>query len=460
MKSLISILITLFLLSAVTVEAGAPDTLWTRTYGGADKETTERGLALSDGSYAIGGYSMSFGYPDDAYIVKIDPDGDTLWTGLFGAGYFDYVCGMAEAADGQVVVAGKHSDGVGQIRKAWLFKTDDTGGLVWEENYIGVDDLETQAMIATADSGFLLCGYTPTAAASYDFWMLKTDSTGDSTWFTSFGGDGDDRPTALQQTDDGGYLLVGTSKSFSAGGDSDVWAVKTDAYGDTVWTRVFGNENNEGNPLICRLNDGNFMIVTSTVNPATAGYDPYLIILEPDGDTVRTQFRPCELGMTVLAVCATSDGGLILGGSASYGYPLGGEVYIVRLNAAMDTAWSMHTGGKGADKALYVHEEDDLETVILGHWYGSTSAAEFYAVKLDTWSSSCCHPPTVGDVNQDDIVDITDIQVMVDHQFLSLDPLICVDEGDINADAGVDITDLQIMIDYQFISLTDFPPCP
>jgi len=72
----------------------------------------------------------------------------------------------------------------------------------------------------------------------------------------------------------------------------------------------------------------------------------------------------------------------------------------------------------------------------------------------------CCVPETVGDVNQSGEVDITDIQVMIDHQFLSLAPLVCVEEGDINFNLDVDITDLQIMIDYQFLSLTDFPACP
>jgi hypothetical protein len=69
-------------------------------------------------------------------------------------------------------------------------------------------------------------------------------------------------------------------------------------------------------------------------------------------------------------------------------------------------------------------------------------------------------PPTVGDVNQSGVVDITDVHVMIDHQFISLAPLVCVDEGDINFSAEIDITDLQIMIDYQFISLDPFPPCP
>jgi len=78
---------------------------------------------------------------------------------------------------------------------------------------------------------------------------------------------------------------------------------------------------------------------------------------------------------------------------------------------------------------------------------------------LIEWEN-CCIPPTVGDVNQSGNVDITDISVMIDHQFLSLAPLVCTEEGDIDFSREIDITDLQIMVDYQYLTLDPFPPCP
>jgi hypothetical protein len=83
-------------------------------------------------------------------------------------------------------------------------------------------------------------------------------------------------------------------------------------------------------------------------------------------------------------------------------------------------------------------------------------------------SGTCCIPPTVGDVDQSGGVDITDVQLLVDNQFLTLTPLICKDEGNINypgsgygvTDTLVDISDLQLLIDNQFLTLTPLPPCP
>ncbi len=73
---------------------------------------------------------------------------------------------------------------------------------------------------------------------------------------------------------------------------------------------------------------------------------------------------------------------------------------------------------------------------------------------------SCCSPPTVGDVDLSGIVDITDVSVLIDNQFLSLAPLLCEVEGDLDFSGTVDITDLSVLIDNQFLTLTPLPPCP
>lgn len=88
-------------------------------------------------------------------------------------------------------------------------------------------------------------------------------------------------------------------------------------------------------------------------------------------------------------------------------------------------------------------------------WYSPPSA--FVTVLADV---GCCLPPTVGDCDQSGLVDITDLQVLIDHEFLSLAPLVCEAEGDTDRNSVVDITDLQILIDSQFLSLTPLPACP
>ncbi len=93
-------------------------------------------------------------------------------------------------------------------------------------------------------------------------------------------------------------------------------------------------------------------------------------------------------------------------------------------------------------------------------------ASASYIMRLGFWqpfsggSSTCCVPPTVGDCDQSGGVDITDVSVLVDNQFLTLTPLICDAEGDLDFSGTVDITDLSVLIDNQFLTLTPLPPCP
>jgi len=106
--------------------------------------------------------------------------------------------------------------------------------------------------------------------------------------------------------------------------------------------------------------------------------------------------------------------------------------------------------------SLLVEHNDHTDTLLWEKTVDDVDASG-YLIEL---VGGCCLPPTVGDLDQSGGVDIVDIQVMIDHQFLTLQPLVCFEEGDINSNVVVDITDLQIMIDYQFLSLTEFPPCP
>ncbi len=94
----------------------------------------------------------------------------------------------------------------------------------------------------------------------------------------------------------------------------------------------------------------------------------------------------------------------------------------------------------------------DLEATI-------TAAYNFYYGTIRGCSEGCCLPPTVGDCDQSGGVDITDISVLIDNQFLTLTPLVCEVEGDVDFSGGVDITDLSVLIDNQFLTLTPLKDC-
>ena len=137
----------------------------------------------------------------------------------------------------------------------------------------------------TADGGFAIAGRTSSfGAGSSDFYLIKTDSGGNPQWSKTYGGQGSEEAYHLQQTTDDGFLIVGDSDSFGDG-STDGYVVKTNAIGDTLWTRVFGGVGYD--IVVCgkQTNDGGY-IITGLASSFGAGQeDIYLIKTDSDGNS-------------------------------------------------------------------------------------------------------------------------------------------------------------------------------
>ena len=204
----------------------------------------------------------------------------------------------------------------------------------WDKTYGGTGWDEANCVQQTNDGGYILAGCTTSYGAEgpegLDFWLVKTDSSGNKLWDKTYGGTDHviNRAMCVQQTNDGGYILAGSTISYSAGG-FEVWLVKTDSSGNKLWDKTHGGTELDFANCVQQTNDGGYILAGGTMSPGNL--DAWLIKLAPEytgliSIGIHGGFRVSAVitntGSETLTDVPWSidlDGGLILTGSHSEG---------------------------------------------------------------------------------------------------------------------------------------------
>jgi len=292
------------------------DTLWTRTYGGSEFDEASAVAQTEDGGLIIVGYTTSFGVSGrEVYLVKTDSNGDTLWTRLKGGWADDQGRSVIQTSDGGYIIAGfTDSYGAGQT-DVYLVKTDSMGHTVWEWTYGGAGDDYGRSVLQTSDGGYVIGGSTGSyGAGSFDFYLIKTDASGDTLWTRTYGGSDGDWGSSVALTDDGGYLVTGQTFSFGAG-NNDIYLVKTNGLGDTLWTRTYGGSQYDLGASSLQTGDGGYIITGYTESFGAGDSDVALIKADSLGNTTFNRTFGDSIDERGWSVALASDGGYVVGGA-------------------------------------------------------------------------------------------------------------------------------------------------
>jgi hypothetical protein len=137
-------------------------------------------------------------------------------------------------------------------------------------------------VLQTADGGFIVGGYTMSQGAGQsDFWLIKTDSLGNTAWSKTYGGSNYDNGIALRILPDGGYLFGGSTQSYG-GNDWDFWLVRTEADGDTLWTREYGGTGHDQGKGLCLTADGGYAFTGKTSSFGPGHGDIWFLRFPPE----------------------------------------------------------------------------------------------------------------------------------------------------------------------------------
>jgi hypothetical protein len=235
--------------------------------------------------------------------------------------------------------------------------------VIWNKTYGGVAAEEGWMVQQTNDGGYVLIGYTVSySSGSADIWLIKTDAEGNRLWAKTYGGRGNDLSRAVQQTSDGGYIIGGQTQSFGSGGD-DIWVIKTDASGNILWEKTFGGVNDDNCFAILQLPSSDYVLTGDWDLGGTD--DLYVMKLDSEGNELwRRVYSGDNLGFGH-SLQMTSDGGFILfGGINLYGDL---DMWLIKTDANGIMEWEKTFGGRTPETATSVIQTMD-NGFLLGGW--------------------------------------------------------------------------------------------
>ncbi len=256
------------------------DTTWTNVWGCNEPVLGNEIIQLSDSGYVIMG---SIGFEHDILLIRSDKNGAILWSRIFVEEGDDYVRDIIQTFDGDLMILADRHGFSDSTSAVCLIKTDIYGDTIWTKFFIAYGSEYAFSIEQTSDYGYVFCGSLLNSAHD-DAFLMKTDSLGNLLWTKTFGGPGNWRSAnVVRQTNNGDLILAGSMYP-SWISERNIYVVKTNSVGDTLWTRSYGGIGNDAAHDLQITSDYGFIIAGSSTSFGAGDYDNYLLKIDSIGN--------------------------------------------------------------------------------------------------------------------------------------------------------------------------------
>lgn len=358
------------------IESGCSWFLFNNTYMDASYDFGRSLLQTMDDGYILVGSTSFLG---DEYsnilLVRLNHKGEEEWIKNHSFSATDNLNAIKQLPDGGFIMVGSTISSTNSSKDILLVKSDALGNIIWHQSYGGNQD-EVGHSIDISDNGtFIISGQKADQSSGYNLsYLLKVDEVGDLIWSKTFGGSYNDYGYSVINTDNGGYILSGSTRSL---GDinGDAWAIKMDSDGTILWENTYGGNGSESIRSIKQTIDGGYIMVGHTDSFGNGYNDVYLLKINSQGDI---QWYKTYGGMGTdngwsVVETLDPDGYIIFGYSDSYGQSGSYDYWMIKTDVLGNVEWDQTFGGERDDKAFCGLQATDGGYLIGGYSRSNSS---------------------------------------------------------------------------------------
>ena len=307
------------------------------------------------------------------------------WTKTFGGLGEEYGSSVQQTTDGGFIITGR-TNSFGFSNDVYLIKTYENGVEQWSKTFGESENDNGNFVQQTTDGGFIIIGNTNSFSINNgsEIWLIKTDENGIEQWNQTFGGVEQDYGKSVQQTIDGGFIIIGQTESFGNGG-RDVYLIKTDENGIEQWNQTFGGLDNDFGESVQQTNDGGYIIIGSTGSFGNSVSNIWLIKTDNIGNELWSKTYGGTENISGYSVQQTTDGGFILTGSTNSVLSENGtEIWLIKTDINGIEQWNQTFGGLDNDFGYSVKQTNDGGYIITGQtWSFGNGESDVFLIKTD-----------------------------------------------------------------------------
>ncbi|MEZ5198574.1 MAG: T9SS type A sorting domain-containing protein [Bacteroidales bacterium] len=309
------------------------DTVWTKVYADEGHSKGNRIIQTSDSGYIIAGFTCEneFYFDYRMFILKINQTGDTIWTKKHDESNMS-AGSIVKTFDGNYVIAG--GPGPGSNAKTILLKLNENGELIWEKTYVFEDSATPDGLHfleQTADSGFIMSGSKSEGFNLSDVWLMRLNKDGDTLW-TKLYGDPlvHDFGTYAIQADTSGYILT-TIRDIPNYQNNYLVIIKLDNNGNFLWEKIYGGNAIQGISHLKKTINNDF-VGTGYFGSSNGNRELYIVRFNNYGDTIWTRAYPQNARSYGNDIIQLSDIGFIVSGGSSNGNSFYEDIRVLKLD--------------------------------------------------------------------------------------------------------------------------------